>query len=139
MPKRGRGFTLIELIISVAIIAILTAIAVPAYSAYVQRAARAEAKSALLLVTQAIERFHTENGTYVGATVASNMAQTPSQGAAKYQIAISGTPTTSTFALSATPVGSMVTDECGTFTIDQSGFKTAATASTGALYTKCWK
>jgi type IV pilus assembly protein PilE len=67
------------------------------------------------------------------------MAQTPSQGAAKYQIAISGTPTTSTFALSATPVGSMATDECGTFTIDQSGLKTAAAASTGALYTKCWK
>jgi type IV pilus assembly protein PilE len=139
MYKSSRGFTLIEIMIVIAIIAILTAIAVPSYSSYIQRGARAEAKSALLLAAQAIERFHTDNGTYVGASIAANMAQTPSQGGAKYQIALVGTPTSSTFAVSATPVGSMTTDECGTFSIDQSGLKTAAGASTGALYTKCWK
>lgn len=64
LPKYNRGFTLIELMIAVVVIGILASIAVPAYLDYVLRAKRAEAKSALSLAAQRMERCYTENNTY---------------------------------------------------------------------------
>lgn len=66
---RQRGFTLIEVMIVVAIIAILVAVAVPSYQNQVRSSNRADAQGALMNLAQAMERYYTERGTYVGAAV----------------------------------------------------------------------
>ena len=63
--RRASGFTLIELMIAVAIVAVLAAIAYPAYLDSVWKAKRAEAKAAIFKALQAEERYYTQNNTYV--------------------------------------------------------------------------
>lgn len=62
-----KGFTLIELMIAIAVIAILTAIAIPSYEAYVQRSARANLEADLMTAASAMERLKAQNFSYTGA------------------------------------------------------------------------
>ncbi len=66
--RRERGFTLIELMITVAIVAILAAIAIPSYQDSVWKGKRAEAKAAIFKMLQAQERYYTQNNKYVDPT-----------------------------------------------------------------------
>lgn len=63
--RKASGFTLIELMIAVAIVAVLAAIAYPAYLDSVWKAKRAEAKAAIFKALQAEERYYTQNNTYI--------------------------------------------------------------------------
>lgn len=65
--KKQMGFTLIELMIVVAIIAVIAGIALPSYQEHVKTSRRADAQGALLGLAQAMEQHFTENGTYAGA------------------------------------------------------------------------
>lgn len=128
---RSRGFTLIELMITVAIVAILAAVAYPSYTAYIKRGHRASARSQLLQADQYMKRFYASNDSYstdrsgAAAALPARLKISPPEAAVDeqlYNITISASSGTS-FTLSATPTGSMSGDKCGTFTIDQTGLK----------------
>lgn len=72
--KLQKGFTLIELMLAVAIVAILAAIALPSYTAYVQRSARSNAEGDLMTAVSRLERLKAQNFSYTGATA--NMTST---------------------------------------------------------------
>lgn len=127
-----KGFTLIELMITVAIIGILAAIAYPSYQQYVLRANRAEAQAVLSETAQFMERYFTTNGTYVAGAVLSAVSPKGATGSAvKYDIDFSVTPTATAFTLRAVPAGGQASDTCGTLTLSNTGVQTPATAG-------CW-
>jgi type IV pilus assembly protein PilE len=131
---RVGGFTLIELMIVVAVIAILVAIAYPAYDNYVRKTYRADAQADLMEAASYMERYYTENNTYVGAALP--YSQTPHGGNARYNITLvtaAGPPSTFTITSTAQALGGQSSDACGNMTINNAGSKT----HTGSL-ANCW-
>lgn len=86
-PKRRRGFTLVELMIAVAIIGILAAIALPSYNQYVVRSNRAAAQAYLMELSQAQAQFMADTRSYA-ASIDELDLDPPGPVAAKYDIAI---------------------------------------------------
>lgn len=117
-----KGFTLVELMIAVAIIGILAAIAYPQYQKYTLRANRAEAQAIMMETAQFMERYFTTNGTYVDAALLSDVSPVNSTGTARrYTIAFTATPTATAFSLTATRVGIQANDSCGNLTLTNTG------------------
>lgn len=120
------GFTLIELMITIAILAILLSLAYPAYTSYVEKSRRADAISGILQAAQQMERCFTRSNTYTGCTI---LTTSPD---GYYAITVRSTATT--YSLSAAPNSTQAGDDCGTFTLDHRGIK----GSGGSETDKCW-
>jgi type IV pilus assembly protein PilE len=145
MRTSNRGFTLIELMIVVAMIGVLLAIAVPAYNDSVAKARRAQAKADLVEVSQAFERCFTVNNSYdppagpgcqgitTGCVLPAGMARSPQSGPSVYYTISAGACTARTFTLTATPTGAQAGDRCANLSITHAGVK-----STSSSYTDCW-
>lgn len=137
MHNPSRGFTLIEVMIVVAIVGVLAAIAYPSYAEYVRRGHRAEARAGLLQAQQWLERAATATGTYPAAGAFPSMLNKVPNDRYEIVYATIGTPITG-FTLTATPKGGQVGDKCGNFTLTNGGLRGANGVTTVTIVTECW-
>ncbi len=151
--RNQHGFTLIEMMIVVAIVGILTAIAYPSYVNSVTKSRRAEGKSLLLDAAAREERFYAQYGTYTTTIGGASGCVGPACGL-NYPISATTTATytnsangyyqltapvaaTATFALTVTPLGTQLANDpsCATFTLNNLGVQGA----TGTDTSVCWQ
>ena len=140
MKNKTRGFTLIELMIVVAILAIVAAIGYPSYLEQVKKSRRAEGMGHLLELADRMERFYSDKGTYAGATLGTtsgNVFVATTEGG-HYTLSI-GAQDNVAFTISAAPTskGKQNKDKCGTFTMTSLGVKSVSGGSLSK--DDCWK
>lgn len=151
--KFNQGFTLIEVMIVVAVIGILSAIAYPSYTAYVLRSHRAEARNYLQAVAQRLEQNYSIAGSYnanqAGGAInnafiaAAGFNVVPAGGPARYNISFpAGQPTAGGYVLQAVPAGAQANDTCGTLLLNQQNIKGAGNPAVlnnrAQLTVDCW-
>lgn len=138
--RRADGFTLIELMITVAVVAILAAVALPSYQRYVARTQRAAAAACLVEMGQFMERVYLTNLRYdqnAGAATALPNTDCRDRTSARYTIALAAMAQRS-FSLTATPQGAQasVDSGCGTLSLNQAGTRSV---SGGDGVAHCWR
>jgi type IV pilus assembly protein PilE len=130
MRNRNRGFTLIEVLMVVAILGIIVAFGYPSYQEQVRKARRAEGMGELLEMADRLERRYSDQGTYGGInadalyniTTADNTRPTTN---GHYKLDIVSADNVQ-FTINATPQGPQTKDKCGTFTMTSQGVKTVS-------------
>jgi len=131
---RQRGFTLIELMITVAIIGILASIAYPSYQQYVLSSRRAEAQSEMLRIQLGLEKWRANHSTY-SSNLADDIKFTDTNAYYDYTVTgatVGSAPTGSVYVIRAAAQGAQANDSaCTPLTLDQSGAKTPSSG--------CWK
>ena len=154
MRSGGSGFTLIELMIALAVVALLAAVALPAYTEHVNKGKRAEGQAALMAAIQLQERAYTANGTYTGnanfptlfglaATATVYSGQDPGLDlTGRYTLSVVADAAnncnvlTECVTIQAAPVLPFRDDNCGTLTLNTRGLRTESGARDTAY---CWR
>lgn len=140
---RKNGFTLVELVVVVALLGILLGIAVPFFLDYIKASKRADGVGVLVEAGQFMERNFSNSGRYDKDATGADVVLPPGvtkaprgSEASYYTIAFSGAVGSDTFTIQAVPVNSMDGDDCGTFSLTQSGVRSVS--GTRAL-NECWR
>jgi type IV pilus assembly protein PilE len=136
--RRRFGFTLIELMIAVVVVAILAAIAYPSYAEYLRKSRRADAKLLLTLAGERLERCFAECNSYTAPACGAPCPVLPMSSSEGYYRIDTGPINATSWTLVAKPVAgkSQASDAaCTSFTMTSQGTKSA----TGTAAAKCWE
>jgi type IV pilus assembly protein PilE len=144
--RRAGGFTLIELMVTVAIATVLASIALPSYMSSVRKSRRTEARTALLNLASMTERMYSTTNSYLNgaALLPTDVGYTGTAwpitvGSGYYTVSATVTATTFTFTATPTAGTSQVSDtQCATFSVDQTGRQTAADSGANNTTDTCW-
>ncbi len=120
-----RGFTLVELMIVIAIVAILVSLALPSYQQSIRKGRRADAQAELIEFAGLAERVFTQSNSYVGTALPADSTY--------YTFSFTTAPSATAYTIVATPAGSQSSDKCGTMDLTQAGIRTQTGTETG-----CW-
>lgn len=135
----SRGFTLIELMITVAVVAILASVAYPSYIQHIVRTHRSAVQSQMYAVANKQEQYLLDQRSYASTLVALNMTL-PADVASRYTVTVAADMTTTppSYLVTATPIGAQLANDtrCGTLTLDHLGVKTKS--GTAANVADCW-
>ena len=129
LPSGQQGFSLIELMIAVAILAIIVTIAVPSYRQWVLDSNRAEGKALLMQTAQALERCFTRFSSYTDGNCAIQNSATIASENQRYNLTV--TTTANTFSLTAAPV--QADPGCGSLTLTHTGARSVSGSDSD-----CW-
>ena len=132
---KQRGFSLLELMITVGVLAILAAIAIPSYSAYTQKANRTDAVQAMTYDAQFLERCYSQTFSYLACPGAPAGTAPSGQGFYNVTITVVGAP--AGYTIKSVPIKAPQTSDasCTSFTLDNTGLQ--ASTGTGTTQT-CW-
>lgn len=139
--SRVRGFTLLELMIAVAVVGILAAIAYPSYMEHIRKSRRAEAQGVLMDIAMRQQQSLLDARRYVDLDTEAKVqalvnVPTTVQNFYTFQSPAPATTSIPTFSATAIPKGDQVNDKCGTLGVDQTGTKTAS--KDGVSVSDCW-
>jgi type IV pilus assembly protein PilE len=135
MRTLHQGFTLLEIIIVLAILSLLAAVAYPSYTQYRLKTQRTDGQTALHTLALQMERYFTENNTYNHATF-QKLGLSDKSTKNLYQLKITPHNNGNGYQLDAAPIGYQVADkQCGILSLDQKGKKTIS--GTGKIQ-DCW-
>jgi type IV pilus assembly protein PilE len=135
ITRGQRGFTLIELMIVVAVITVLAMIAYPSYMDSVRKSRRADAITALNTIAQQQERWRANNTTYTTDLTAAGLGVA---NPAHYTLSVNGTSATG-YAATATAAGAQTSDaKCASLTLTLAGGNLAYTSTGTATAAQCW-
>lgn len=134
----AQGFTLIELMVTVAIVAILAAIAYPSYTSHITKTRRAAATACAMEAAHFMERHYTTKMTYSGAVLPTTGCMGELENFYTIRLAAVPPVTASTFAVEAVPKGTQLSRDtlCGTLSINQAGGKRHSGSASDVE--QCW-
>jgi type IV pilus assembly protein PilE len=132
----NRGYSLIELMVTLVVVGILTSVGISSYSAYVADARRAAAQVGLLDAAHYMQRHYAAAHSFAGAVLPAGTDRSPREGSVQYQLRAQASEDGYGYLLTATPTGAMAGDRCGALTLSHTGVR----GQTGGAQTAdCWR